>query len=91
MDKTEDMLPSGSAALASGSGSSAIWIAMALAIVFIFCLIVGGILTWQQNRRRNGYAVKSGFIMSAIKKFLRWLFFPSFQHFFADDDFTNAP
>ena len=69
-----------------GRVTLALWGVAALGVVFLVVLIFGAIIAARERRRRNGLPVKKSIVLSAIRRFLGWLFYPSFQRFFTDPD-----
>lgn len=80
-------LPDGTthASISLGRGAVALWIVAGLVIALALFLIIDGVLAWRQSRRRlNPGASRIRF--TYLRRFLAWLFYPSFQATFKDDE-----
>jgi len=86
MLKALDNLFPADAPASRGSITLALWAGAAIAVVFLVILMFGAIIAWRERRRRNGLPVRKSLVLSAIRRFLGWLFYPSFQRFFTDPD-----
>ena len=71
--------------IAGGNLGVVPWIIAGVAVLFTLLLIFDAILVWDRNQRRfNPRAKRDRF--SHIKRFLAWLFYPSFQAYFKSED-----
>jgi hypothetical protein len=60
------------------------WTVAGLAALFTLLLLIDAILSWERNKRRSNPGGKARFVY--FKRFLGWLFYPSFQAYFRSED-----